>query len=237
MIITKKSFPLKRYLFDTGGTMRCLLSVIHDPRLIALATPPWPSQPVGSPSESVAGTGSATTAVGLIVLMQKSYRGAQQCHRAIASDFRSNCVYSRAVISTPFQWEVHPARARPIASACAVIAVCAVSVLVARLAGDWLWGALSALGLLMSLSRFFLPTRFHVDVDGAEVTYPLSKSRLAWSEVGCIRWRARRALIARGAGARSQVRGLALDFTGISEAVEGDLRAFVQLRTAPEVWQ
>ncbi len=136
-----------------------------------------------------------------------------------------------------FQWSVHPARARPIAAFCAAVAVGAVSVLVAQIAGDWMWGAMSALGLFMSLARFFLPTRFRIDDEGAEVTYPLSESRLVWSEVGCVRWQSRRALIARSSTYRSQVRGLALELAGLSEQSAIDLKSFVTSRTAPEAWQ
>ena len=70
--ITKKSLPLKRYLFDTGGTIKWRLAAVHADKLIALATPPMPSHPVGSPSGLLAGNGAATTAVGLIVLMRIS---------------------------------------------------------------------------------------------------------------------------------------------------------------------
>ncbi len=135
------------------------------------------------------------------------------------------------------QWTVHPARVRPVAAIWAVVAIAVVATLIAQLAGDWFWGAISALGLFVSLSRFFLTTRYRIDVEGAEVIYPLSTSRLRWDEVGCVRWQDRRALVARSLSRRGQMRGLVFDFTNLSVETRNQLREFVLAHTSPEVWQ
>lgn len=137
---------------------------------------------------------------------------------------------------SPFLWTIHPARARPVAAACALVALSAMGVLVCQLAGDWLLGALASLALFLSLTRFFLPTRYRIDDEAAQVIYPLSTSRLLWSEVGSIRWSASRASIARTSSRREQRCALALDFSPLSSEIAAHLRAFVAARTRAEAW-
>lgn len=141
------------------------------------------------------------------------------------------------VLMTQMQWTVHPARLRPIATLWAVAAIAVVATLIAQLAGDWFWGAISALGLFLSLTRFFLATRYRIDAEVAEVIYPLSTSRLRWNEVGCIHWQERRALFARSSSQRGQLRGLVFDFTNLSAETTKQLREFALAHTSPEVWQ
>ncbi len=145
--------------------------------------------------------------------------------------------YSARVSVTPIQWTTHPARARPIAAVCAVAAMSVMGVAVSQLAGEWLWGALASLALFLSLSRFFLPTRYRIDNEGASVIYPLSTSRLQWSEVGFIQCTATRARIARSNSRRELHRALALDFATLDAVAVAQLRVFVASRTKPEVWQ
>ncbi len=135
------------------------------------------------------------------------------------------------------QWTVHPARVRPVAAIWTVVAIAVVATLIAQLAGDWFWGAISALGLFISLTRFFLATQYRIDAEVAEVIYPLSTSRLRWEEVGCIRWHDRRALVARSPSHRAQMRGLVFDFTNLSVETRKQLREFAYAHTSPEVWQ
>ena len=151
---------------------------------------------------------------------------------------RQICAYSAIIVlMTPMQWTVHPARVRPVAAIWAVVAIAVVATLIAQLAGDWFWGAISAVGLFISLTRFFLTTRYRIDAEVAEVIYPLSMSRLRWDEVGCIRWQDRRALVARSISRREQMRGLVFDFTNLSVDTKAQLREFVLAQTSPEVWQ
>lgn len=115
--------------------------------------------------------------------------------------------------------------------------IVAVAILVAQLAGDWLWGALGAIGLFISLSRFFLATRFSVDDDGVEAAYPLSKTRIKWSEVGWIAWRSHGVMLARNSSRRSRRRGVVLDLTPLEHSRAQQLRVIAQARTAPGAWQ
>ena len=131
----------------------------------------------------------------------------------------------------------HPARARPIAALCTLAAIAAMGVLVTQIAGDWLWGSLATLALFLSLARFFLPTRYSIDESGCEVVYPLSKSRLLWSDVGLIRWTASRALIARSASRRERHRALDVDLSQLESDRATQLRTFVAARTSAEAWK
>ncbi len=115
--------------------------------------------------------------------------------------------------------------------------MCAIGVSVSQLAGEWLLGALASLALFLSLSRFFLPTRYSVDNEGATVVYPLSTSRLLWNEVGVIQWTPSRARIARNGARRELHRALAFDFGALDAAAVAQLRAVVESRTKPEVWR
>ncbi len=141
------------------------------------------------------------------------------------------------MICAPFHFTTHPARARPIAALCTLAAIVAMGVLVTQIAGDWLWGSLATLALFLSLARFFLPTRYRIDESGCEVVYPLSKSRLLWSDVGLIRWTAVRALIARSAARRERHRALDVDLSQLEADRATQLRTFVAARTSAEAWQ
>lgn len=140
-------------------------------------------------------------------------------------------------VTPAIEWSVHPARLRPIAAVFAFIAVIAVASLVAQLAGDWLWGALSTIGLLISLSRFFMPTHYRIDADAAEVIYPLSKSRLRWHEVQYARWKNNRAIFARSPSRRGRASALAFDFTTLSAHEIAQLHAQARAHTSPQAWQ
>ena len=138
---------------------------------------------------------------------------------------------------TTIVWTSHPARARPAGAMAALLCVATIGVLIAQLTGEWLWGALSMVGLFLSLARFFLPTRFRVTPERVEASHPLASSSMAWADVHCIYWRESRALIARGDTARARARGIALDLTGLDESGREALREFLQLRIAKEAWR
>ena len=138
---------------------------------------------------------------------------------------------------TAIEWTSHPARARPAAALFAVACLVVTGFLVGQLSGEWLWGALSMVGLFLSLSRFFLASRFRVTPEAVEVAHPLSRSSLPWSEVHCVYWRESRALIARNDTTRARARGITLDFAGVEAARREQLREFVQLRVAKEAWR
>jgi hypothetical protein len=80
-------------------------------------------------------------------------------------------------------WSSYPARDRPIAACAALATVAAMSLLVWRIAGDWMWGALAAIGLTAAILRFLLPTRCGIGPGGLVVHHPLSTNRVAWGNV------------------------------------------------------
>jgi len=80
-------------------------------------------------------------------------------------------------------WSSHPARERPLAACAALATVAAMAFLVSRIAGDWMWGALAAIGLLIAILRFLLPTRCGIDARGVVIHQPLSSQRIAWTEI------------------------------------------------------
>lgn len=83
-------------------------------------------------------------------------------------------------------WSSHPARERPLAACAALATVVAMALLVWRIAGDWMWGALAAIGLLVAILRFLLPTRCHMNARGVAIHQPLSSQRAAWTEIAAI---------------------------------------------------
>ncbi|MBM4009162.1 MAG: hypothetical protein FJ285_06160 [Planctomycetes bacterium] len=80
-------------------------------------------------------------------------------------------------------WSSHPARERPLAACAALATVAAMAFLVSRIAGDWMWGALAAIGLLIAILRFLLPTRCGINARGVVIHQPLSSQRIAWTEI------------------------------------------------------
>ena len=46
-----------------------------------------------------------------------------------------------------------------------------------------MWGALAAIGLLIAILRFLLPTRCGIDARGVVIHRPLSSQRVAWAEI------------------------------------------------------
>lgn len=141
------------------------------------------------------------------------------------------------MVETAIEWTSHPARARPAAALFAVACLVATGFLVGQLSQEWLWGALAMVGLFLSLSRFFLPTRYRVTPERVEVAHPLSASAMEWGDAKCVYWRGTRALIARGDTARARARGIVLDLTGLDAERRESLREFIRLRVGEGAWQ
>ena len=78
-------------------------------------------------------------------------------------------------------WRAHPARERPAAALLGGLAVIAVALLCAALGGVF-WGILAVVVLLLSLNRFFFPSRFAIDSEGVTASYLLGTQRCRWSE-------------------------------------------------------
>jgi len=82
----------------------------------------------------------------------------------------------------PLSWRACPARQRPAAALLAGLAIAAVALACAALGGVF-WGILAVVVLLVSLNRFFFPSRFVIDSEGVTATYLLGTQRFAWSEI------------------------------------------------------
>ena len=86
-----------------------------------------------------------------------------------------------------FEWTAHPLREHPGKAVLVVTLMAFCGVLVGLVVGDPLAGPLAAGGaivfLFLTLSRFFLPSRYRMDAQGIAVRYPLSTRVLRWSEI------------------------------------------------------
>ena len=80
-------------------------------------------------------------------------------------------------------WSVHPALDRVRATLAAMAVIVAVSMAVLLESGDWRWAVLSAGVLLVSLNRFFLPSRYSIDERGITANYPFGRKRFLWADV------------------------------------------------------
>lgn len=124
------------------------------------------------------------------------------------------------------RWSCHGARERPWAALCAVAAIGAMAALVWVAAGDWMWGALAAIGLSASIIRFLLPTHCTVDASGVAVQHPLGTRSAAWAEITRVEWHAWGAAITTRSG-RSHRTPLALPCTSLCDGEVRDIRAAI----------
>lgn len=76
-----------------------------------------------------------------------------------------------------------------------LIVIVFLGALVGVIAGDWIWGALAMIFLLVTLSRFFLRSRLAISSDGIRAEFPLRTRQLAWSSVMWVRYDDRAALV------------------------------------------
>ena len=81
------------------------------------------------------------------------------------------------------RWVAWPAAERTPKTIGVVIIIGALSILVGQVGGDWLWGMTSALILVLSLNRWFLPTVFEIKPDCLQVGYPLQRRSIEWKRV------------------------------------------------------
>lgn len=80
------------------------------------------------------------------------------------------------------KWTAHPARERPGRAAMGIAVIALLSAAV-WLSFGWEWSVASAVILLLSLNRFFLPSRFELDDERIMARYPLQKKILHWRDV------------------------------------------------------
>jgi hypothetical protein len=86
-------------------------------------------------------------------------------------------------ISDRFSWIAHPARERRGLAAAGLTIIAALASLVAVIMQSPWWGLLAGLLLLLSLNRFFLPSRFTIDPEGITASYPFRRQRLRWTDL------------------------------------------------------
>jgi hypothetical protein len=85
------------------------------------------------------------------------------------------------------QWMVSPAREKPGLALLVAGFLLLIGLLVAAIAGDWIWGALSVLLLFATVSRFYLPSRLTLSQTGVRADFPLRTRRAGWGEIAWIR--------------------------------------------------
>lgn len=82
----------------------------------------------------------------------------------------------------PAGWTAWPAAERPFRTAVVVLVDLALSVLAGLLGGDALWGATGLALLLISQSRWFLPTTYELDDDRLVAGFPLRRRLVRWRD-------------------------------------------------------
>ena len=87
----------------------------------------------------------------------------------------------------PFEWSIRPAVGRPGAVVFAVSTIIIMSSLIGVMGGDWIWGALSAVLLFLTTSRFFLTSRIAISGEGVRAEFPLRTRVMAWDQIDRIR--------------------------------------------------
>ena len=85
--------------------------------------------------------------------------------------------------SEAYSWSVHPVRERRRAAAGAFAIIAGISLLTYLMMGSLLWPALSTLILVLSLNRFFWPSRFEINREGITAHYPFGVQHRKWSQV------------------------------------------------------
>lgn len=119
-----------------------------------------------------------------------------------------------ASIETPYEWTAHPLREQPWKALLAVALVLFCGVLIGVIVDDPLVGPLAAGGsilfLFITLNRFFLPSKYHMDEHGVAVRYPLRSRTLRWADIR------RFVHDSQGGYVSPRCRGGALDTRGIS---------------------
>ena len=86
-----------------------------------------------------------------------------------------------------FEWSIRPSLGRPGAMVFAVSTIVIMSSLIGVMGGDWIWGALSAVLLFLTSSRFFLTSRISISHEGIRAEFPLRTRFMAWGEIEMIR--------------------------------------------------
>ena len=92
-------------------------------------------------------------------------------------------------------WSVQPARERPGACALTIGVLVALGVLVTLIGGDWIWGALAVVFMVLVLSRFFFASQITISSDGIRAEFPLRTRSIDWNTIEWVRHDEEAALI------------------------------------------
>jgi hypothetical protein len=88
-----------------------------------------------------------------------------------------------AELHREWTWRAHPARERPGAATLGGLAVVLLSGAAALFFGHSAFALPAALFLLLSLNRFFFPSRFRIDSSGIHGDYPIGRKSFTWKDV------------------------------------------------------
>jgi hypothetical protein len=130
-------------------------------------------------------------------------------------------------------WSAHPARERIREAVFAVVVILTVStVMYLSFQSIW-WGLLAVLVLIVSLNRFFFPSRFKIDPRGITAHYPLRTQFYGWKDVRRFRHdRNGGYLSTRYVDSRFDAyRGMHLLFGNQKEAVVRQIRMYLEERS------
>ncbi len=84
---------------------------------------------------------------------------------------------------TILSWTAHPARQRPEQASLAIGLIVVFSIAVLLSTGSVAWACFSAGLLVLTLNRFFLPSRYVIDGESITARYPLRSMTMRWSEL------------------------------------------------------
>ena len=71
---------------------------------------------------------------------------------------------------------------------CCLFVILMLAVFVSLISGDWIWGALSVVFLLITLSHFFLRSHFLISTAGIRAEFPLRTRQLSWEAIQWVRY-------------------------------------------------
>ncbi len=80
-------------------------------------------------------------------------------------------------------WRVHPAGERLSSAVFGTLAILIIVGLVYISSESLPWSLMAMLVLVLSLNRFYFPSRFTIDHEGISARYPLRRQRYSWRDV------------------------------------------------------
>ena len=132
----------------------------------------------------------------------------------------------QADLPADLSWRAHPVRQRPGRAVVAIALIAGLGVAAGLMGGGPWWGIAAAAVMLISLNRFFLPSRFVIDAEGITASYPLRRQRMKWVDLrrfGSDRWGGFLSTRARG-GWTDSVSGMHVLFAEDHEPIVAAIR-------------